>query len=558
MKCLICNMDVNLDTANFVVLHIKKIHGITSQEYYDKYINKGNEGICLHCQKPTKFNGLISGYATYCSKACTSRSAISKSKGKETTLRKYGVEHISQTEKFRNNLIKSNKENKSILTEGLQKSWKVNKESILTKRYNTNIEKYGVSHPAQNTDILHKIETTNINRYGVKSTLSSIETQNKIIETNLHKYNVKYACASTQAKEKIQKTRRGNYWNSLISQISTKNITPNMTLDEFKHGSNKFSCLICKRTFDTDVSNAYDIRCPWCVNHRSQYENDIMIYLNSMDITNVIPNKKFSENGKRNYEIDLFLPDYNIGIEYCGLYWHSTFFKSKKYHQDKYIYFRDKGIKLIQIYESEWKNKNPIVKSILNNALKCTSTKLYARKCTVVELNSKTYTSFLQDNHLQGNVPTEYKYGLMYNNELMAVCGIGKSRYNKNISHELIRFCIKANTSITGAFSKLTKHIIHKHSINELISYSDLRYFDSHAYEAFGFKYKGNSPPNYYYFKNNSSKLESRIKYQKHKLHNLLPIFDPTKTEMQNMIDNKYFCIYDAGNSIWVYNKSIN
>ena len=134
------------------------------------------------------------------------------------------------------------------------------------------------------------------------------------------------------------------------------------------------------------------------------------------------------------------------------------------------------------------------------------------------------------------------------------MCGIGKSRYNKQVSYELIRFCIKANTSITGAFSKLTKHIVNTHSINSLISYSDLRYFDSHAYEAFGFKYNGISAPNYYYFKNTSSVLESRIKYQKHKLKNLLPIFDASKTEMQNMIDNKYFCIYDAGNS----NNNVN
>ena len=434
MKCLICDMDVELDNANFVIHHIKKVHGLTSQEYYDKLLKKEGEGICLQCQQPTKFKTIREGYAIYCSKACTSRSDICKAKGKDTTFRKHGVEHISQTETFKSKLIEHNKQNKDLITEGKRKSWNDNKESILAKRYTTNIEKYGTPHASQNAEILHKMESTNIERYGVKSTLSVPETQNKIVITNLRKYNVPYACTSTQVKEKIQERRRINYWDSLVTQIKKKNLEPNMTIDEFKDGTNSFSCVMCKRTFDTDTSNAYDIRCPWCIKHRSQYENDILTYLTSVGITNVVPNKKFSENGKRKFEIDLYLPDHNIGIEYCGLYWHSTFFKPKKYHQDKYLYFKSKGIRLIQIYESEWKRKPDIVKSILNNALKLTPTKLYARKCTIVELNSKVYATFLTENHLQGNVPTEYKYGLMYNGDLMAVCGIGKSRYNKKVT----------------------------------------------------------------------------------------------------------------------------
>ena len=101
MKCLICNMDVELDNANFVVLHIKKIHGMTSQEYYDTYFKKEGEGICLQCPNPTSFKSIGAGYSTYCSKACTSRSDIAKAKGKETTMIKHGVEHISQTPECR-------------------------------------------------------------------------------------------------------------------------------------------------------------------------------------------------------------------------------------------------------------------------------------------------------------------------------------------------------------------------------------------------------------------------------------------------------------------------
>ena len=66
MNCLICNMDVKLDNANFVVHHIKKVHGLTSQEYYDKYFKKEGEGICLQCTNPTSFKSISAGYSIYC------------------------------------------------------------------------------------------------------------------------------------------------------------------------------------------------------------------------------------------------------------------------------------------------------------------------------------------------------------------------------------------------------------------------------------------------------------------------------------------------------------
>ena len=56
--------------------------------------------------------------------------------------------------------------------------------------------------------------------------------------------------------------------------------------------------------------------------------------------------------------------------------------------------------------------------------------------------------------------------------------------------------------------------------------------------------------PNYFYFKINdlNYELHSRLKFQKHKLKSILPIFDPLKSEHANMEANNYLRIYDAGN----------
>ena len=53
-KCIICGECFTW--ANRVSKHLKQVHNITPQDYYDKYLKKDpNEGFCLSCGKPTTF-----------------------------------------------------------------------------------------------------------------------------------------------------------------------------------------------------------------------------------------------------------------------------------------------------------------------------------------------------------------------------------------------------------------------------------------------------------------------------------------------------------------------
>lgn len=46
--------------------------------------------------------------------------------------------------------------------------------------------------------------------------------------------------------------------------------------------------------------------------------------------------------------------------------------------------------------------------------------------------------------------------------------------------------------------------------------------------------------------------LESIVKYQKHKLNNILDNFDESKSEWDNMSMNGYNRIFDCGNLVYV------
>lgn len=53
-------------------------------------------------------------------------------------------------------------------------------------------------------------------------------------------------------------------------------------------------------------------------------------------------------------EIDILIPDLSIGIEYNGIYWHSSALRGDSYHVDKSAKAADKGISLIHIWEDSW------------------------------------------------------------------------------------------------------------------------------------------------------------------------------------------------------------
>ena len=127
-----------------------------------------------------------------------------------------------------------------------------------------------------------------------------------------------------------------------------------------------------------------------------------------------------------------------------------------------------------------------------------------------------------------------------------------KPRFDKRHEWELVRFCSKIGWHIPGAAGKLLKAFERAYAPKSLVSYADRRWSTGNLYKALGFRFVRNSLPNYWYFKNPSLRLESRIKYQKHRLKGLLPKFDENKTEVENMKANGYSRIFDCGNMVFV------
>lgn len=284
--------------------------------------------------------------------------------------------------------------------------------------------------------------------------------------------------------------------------------------------------------------------CRFCTNYVSKAEQEIadILKVHFPDLEQ--SNKKVLEGR----ELDIYIPSKKVAIEYNGLYWHSELHKDKNYHLDKLNSCKDKGIKLIQIFEDEWLNKKEIVLSRLFNILGITERIIYARKCEVRQVDSKTTTKFLDENHIQGKLGAKARLGLYYENELVSLMTFGELRKNlglasKEGSYELLRFCNKINTTVVGGASKLLKYFETVYLPNEIISYADLRWSDGNLYEKLNFKFVHQSEPNYFYTK--GLERENRFKYRKSEL--VKQGFDENKTEREIMNELGFSRIYDTG-----------
>lgn len=283
--------------------------------------------------------------------------------------------------------------------------------------------------------------------------------------------------------------------------------------------------------------------CPKCSSNTSAGEKEVLTYLLSLGV-------QAKKERINKFEIDIYVPDKNIGIEYNGLYWHREDLLGRDYHIDKTNLFANNGIRLIQIFEDEWQTKKELVKAKLAYILGVSNlSKIGARKTTITSLTSEETKDFLERNHIQGYIHSAVRLGLKYQEALVAVATFSHSRFDTEDSWEVIRYA--TSQPVQGGFSKLLKHFLSFNpEVTRLVSYSDLRWSTGDVYKRSGFELESVSSPGYYWCKGNAR--FNRQRFMKHKLSKVLETFDPDKTEEENCVENGYWKVYDCGQQKWV------
>lgn len=110
-------------------------------------------------------------------------------------------------------------------------------------------------------------------------------------------------------------------------------------------------------------------RCPKCSRGKgySYKEEDLSRHL-SKSFDRISSNYRVLNEETQGYpEIDILVDD--IGIEFNGLYWHSTDRSEPHNLLEKTKFFKTKNIPVIHIFEDEWDSQQDTVKSILEDIL---------------------------------------------------------------------------------------------------------------------------------------------------------------------------------------------
>lgn len=420
---------------------------------------------------------------------------------------------------------------------------------INNKRKATLTERYGVDNAGQTQSAKANHQAT----YNDKKIVSEIV--NRVANTKLERHG----SSTYNNPRQIVKTCRKRYGVDNAFKLTKDNSNPNLKYLEDKA---ELELLYNTKSIDEiaihlDVHvqtvykwlNYHELRQPFV----STGEQDVVNYLTSIGITNIVRNTRKVLPSKR--ELDIYLPEYGIAIEYNGVYWHneSVAHITKTYHYDKFKECESQGIQLLTIFCHDWQNNKEVLQRGIYHKLNQQTTSVYARQCDMREVSHSESVNILNCNHVQQYTPAKFKYGLYYNDELVAMMtfspprvGIGKSRGDD--AYELVRYVSSVN--VIGGASKLLTAFIRKHTPSIIFSYSNNTWSNGGMYRTLGFELEKEHGPGYYYFDPATKQPYHRYKYAKHKLVKLG--FDEARSESDITREIGLLKIWDCGKRTWI------
>lgn len=308
---------------------------------------------------------------------------------------------------------------------------------------------------------------------------------------------------------------------------------------------------LCKSFYNNCVTHGKLSNLNTKFHKTSQQEKEISGFIRSFGYETKSDRKILSGQ-----EIDIFIPELNIGIEYNGNMWHTEKYgKGKHYHVSKTDRCLKKGVKLIQIFEDEYYgNKELLFEKIRHIIGKSNGEKVAGRKCIIKGIDVKTAKNFLNQYHLQGFSKSTVYLGAFYKNQLIAVmCFLNE----KNGHWSLTRFATDYHYICQGVGGKVFSYFKRNFRYREIKSFADRRWtldYEKNLYTALGFKVDAILPPDYTYYNKRVDKHKRFHKFLfRKKILERKYGFPDSMTESQMVDKLGYERIWNCGLIRYVY-----
>jgi hypothetical protein len=412
-------------------------------------------------------------------------------KSRQTCLEKYGVDNPSKAQVVREKISAQLKGRPFAAQKYYQEKYGVvnvtQLPEIIEKRRQNSLERYGVDCPQKLLEVKEKARQTVMSRGGYEEMVKkSHATQRR---------NGGIGFANPITKQKYQQTmieRYGAYNALLVPELVAKNTNVKVydtesfvTQARIVHG-NRYDY---SKVRYTRIGEAVEIVCPVhgsftqeaavhimghgcqkCGTHRSHREVWMEERLKELGEEVQTNARLFTMAGlKQKVEMDLYLPQRNIGIEFNGYLSHSTIEncvgggKAKSYHKDKTEAALREGIRLYHFWEDA---PEELVLSIIKAKLGLNE-KIGARELRVIKGPAIECEVFFNCWHLDGAVAADRYYALGDDEGIKCALSVRK---NKECV-EIARFASMGGITVLGGYARLFERVKEDYKGQRIITY---------------------------------------------------------------------------------------
>jgi len=321
--------------------HIRKSHSTSSEEYYNKFLKKPEEGLCEECKIQLPFKLISRGYSKFCSSNCSNNSEITKNKSKETYFKKNGCEFPSQNKEVielrkKNYLAKTGfyhwsadpavKEKKRLTCNsifGVDNPYQ--NESIKEKIKQTNIERYGCEYPLQSRDIRELRSTNYFSKTGFYHQSNNPEVREKIKQTIIERYGCENSFCIPWVRDKAKSTIFDRYGKQFFMQTLDFSNKSKVTMMRRYGCENPMQCSSIFNKWHSSSLSRYSYTLPSgkIVNVQGYEPKALDLLLQYFDEDEIIagnatkiPRISYFFNKKEHYYFpDIWIPSINTLIE---------------------------------------------------------------------------------------------------------------------------------------------------------------------------------------------------------------------------------------------------
>lgn len=508
-------------------------------------------------------------------KKCAIKTRVEKTK--TYIIEKYGVDNISKLPHIIDQIQKSKLYNKK---KEISHTILENKDDIIAYLKKTIIRKNGnginpkaLTRTSDKYEIIKKyIETIIDNRDDLslneKARLAVFNNGSDIcIECNFKKIetptvahpNVCRTCSIKIANQKRKKTSIEKYGTdhhtktidytmkttNMPADLAEIYMNPELVYDIYVNKCNKNLTKLSNYFGVSDIGDYF-------LRHGLEINKGHIISNEEREMSNFVSNLGFKvvQNDRtilKPKELDIYIPEKNLAIEYCGAYWHSELYKDSKYHYEKWKKCKENNVKLLTFWDYEVIDRQKQIFSFIKANLGIFDVTIPARKTIFKELNYKPHY-FFEDNHIQGQTKIDRSFGLFYNDKLLGC--VSYANHHRDVTkYTLNRLAFKSGVRIIGGVGKLLKNSL-KLIDRDVITWSDNRYSTGLIYEQNGFDFDENMKPDYCYYDSINKCIVSKQSQQKNKIGCPKDV-----TEREFCFNNGKYRLWDCGKKRFIYKK---